>query len=413
MKYTLSELKKEVFKEVYGVYEIFQDFFGEDFVDLQFKDRRGDILFEDSYIIPCDISLESLSETDLTESQLEQAENLAQRWIPSIYVWWPTVTITNEHDRSITIKDLYAKIDLSLNGTIPYEYDGFRLLRSTFPYIQFKEGYVHSHVPRLCPSESGVKAWEQPCLGSGPIRKTILDLHNNNEDALWMLFCQELSLYVTVESLTGGPYFRMEEIGTGTYLAEYNNYSPNCFNIKSVANCWYRINSDVLEEVIREFTQYYLENGNLTFNYKASSFVPGMPFFDFIVDISNCFIKWYNNQSAKKISKEDLFKSILIEATTSNRKFYRKTNSSNNTDFSNLEGTPLLTFKNKEITLHIESDIGESSTINNVILLDYRVAACIISNILKTINYRYENEYTKEHGRTQETSSSYRKVCYL
>jgi hypothetical protein len=322
--------------------------------------------------------------------------------------------VTNEHDRSILIKDLYAKIELSLNGTIPYEYDGFRLLRSTFPYIQFKEGYIHSHVPRLHHhNESSVKEWESPCLGSGPIRKTILDLHNNNEDALWMLFCQELSLYVTVESLSGGPYFRMEEIGTGTYLTDYNNYLPICFNIKDVANCWYYINPDVLEGVIREFTRYYLENGNLTFNYKAMSFVPGMPFFDFIVDISNCFIKWYNNQPVKKISKENLFRNVLIEATTSNRKFYKKTNSSNNTDFSNLEGTPLLTFKNKEITLHIEPDIGESSTINNVTLLNYRVAACIISNILKTINYRYENEYTKEHGRIQETSSSYRKVCYL
>lgn len=415
MKYTLSELKREVYKDVYGVYEIFQDFFGEQFVDLQFKDGRGDIPFEDSHIIPYGVSLKALSETDLTESQLEQAKNLGQRWIPSIYVWWPTVTVTNENDRSIQIKDLYAKIDLSLNGTIPYEYDGFRLLRSTFPYLQFKEGYVHSHVPRLYPDEIGAKEWRSPCLGSGPIRKTILDLHNNNEDALWMLFCQELSLYVTVESLTGGPYFRMEELGTGTYMKEYEDYNLNTQNITSLSGCFYGISSDTFKAVIEEFTKYYLENGHFTISYKNRTFMPGMPFFDFIVDISNCFIEWYNSQSEKLLPRNTIFnKCILVKATTSNRKFYKKAERTNNTDFTNLEGTSLLTFKGRDITLHIEPNIEDTSSINNVLLLDSHIASYIISNILKVINYRYENKHTKEHrGNQEETSSTYRKVCYI
>lgn len=415
MKYTLSELKREVYKDVYGVYEIFQDFFGEQFVDLQFKDSRGDISFEDSHIIPYGVSLEALSETDLTESQLEQAKNLGQRWTPSIYVWWPTVTVTNENNRSIQIKDLYAKIDLSLNGTIPYEYDGFRLLRSTFPYLQFKEGYVHSHVPRLYPCESGAKEWRSPCLGNGPIRKTILDLHNNNEEALWMLFCQELSLYVTVESLTGGPYFRMEELGTGTYMREYADYNLNIRNEGTLDNHFLSTLSSTINAMVKEFTKYYLENGHLTISYKNRTFVSGMPFFDFIVDISNCFIEWYNNQSEKILPRNTIVnRRILVKATTANRKFYRQAEHTSNTDFTNLEGTSLLTFKGRDITLHIEPNIEDTSSINNVLLLDYYIASYIISNILKVINYRYENKHTKEHRENrEETSPTYRKVCYI
>ena len=131
MKYTLEELKKEVFKNVYNVYEIFQDFFVEEFVDLQFENNNG-LTFDAKYLIPSNIDEESFADTDLTEAELNEAKAFGNRWIACIYVWWPNVTVTNENNRSIQIKDLYAKIRVNKDGYIPYEYEGFTLLRSTF-----------------------------------------------------------------------------------------------------------------------------------------------------------------------------------------------------------------------------------------------------------------------------------------
>lgn len=405
MKYTLEELKNEVFKEVYNVYEVFQSFFGEGFVDLQFNDNG--LTFDAKYLIPSNINEESLADTDLTDEELNEAKTLGKAWTPYIYVWWPTVTVTNENGRSVVIQDLYAKITVSLDGTIPFEQNGFKMLRSTFSFLQFKEGYVHSHLPRILHSVDEVKEWRNPCLGSGPIRQTILDLHTSNEEALWMLFCQELSLYVTVESLAGGPYFRLEEIGRGTYNYKYGGYHFGNFQLPT----FYPLTNT--SKILRDFTEYYLENGHLSFSYVNNTFVPGMPYFDFIVDISNAFIEWYNSLSDKPYPKSRLFSTHLVEeVTTANRKIYNPRTAYYDLNVNDYEGTPIFTFKGKEVKLHINNVVNEDDS-SKVILLSSSAADYIINNILKVINYRYENRYGKDTGDGEETSTTYKKVCYL
>lgn len=411
MKYTLEELKKEVFKNVYNVYEIFQDFFGEEFVDLQFENNNG-LTFDAKYLIPSNIDEESFADTDLTEAELNEAKAFGNNWKACIYVWWPNVTITNENNQSIQIKDLYAKIRVSNNGYIPFEYEGFELLRSTFSYIQFNEGYVHSHMPRLyfgvhrAENVAKVKRWDFPCLGRGPIKKTILDLHTSNEEALWLLFCQELSMYVTVESLTGGPYFRLESVGKGSILSQYENYSLELYTR-------YSENPENLK-IISDFTKYYVDHGNLSFSFKEGSFIAGMSFYDFIIDISNSFIEWYNSLEEKPIEKETFLARFLTKAAVSGRKFYTTGRNFSTVDYSSLEGTELFTFKSNPIKLHIEAPINQNNEIHEVLLLDKGAAMQILNNILSLINYRYENKHTKEFRRTQKNSSSIStKVCYL
>lgn len=406
MKYTLEELKKEVFKNVYNVYEIFQDFFGEEFVDLQFD-------YDAKYLIPTYIDEESLADTDLTEEELNEAKRLGANWNPSIYVWWPKVTVTNENNQSIQIKDLYAKVQVNINGYIPFEYNGFQLIRSSFPYVQFNEGYIHSHVPRMYLNNnhinnlSTVKKWNFPCLGSGPIRKTILDLHTSNEEALWLLFCQELSMYVTVESLAGGPYYRLESVGRGTTLSIYDDYSAN----HHIRHCE---NAENLK-ILSDFTKYYVDHGNLSFSFKEGSFIAGMPFYDFIMDISNSFISWYNSLEEKPINKDALLSRFTEEAVVSERKFYASNRYySSNVDYSLLEGTELFTFKGHAIKLHVEAPNNQNNEVHKVILLYKGVAMQILNNILSLINYKYENKYTKQFRRTQKSSSPIStKVCYI
>lgn len=416
MKYTLEELEKEVFKNVYCVYDIFKDFFGERFVDLQFRDSCGSLSYKSTFLIPCTVSEEILSDTDLTEREIEEARILGDRWIPSIYVWWPSVVVTNEYDKSIVIKDLYAKIDLNLDGKIPYEYEGFKLMRATYPYIQFKEGYAHSHLPRLnISSVNDIVSWRNPCLGRGPIRNTILDLHNNCEEALWLLFCQELSLYVTVESVSGIPYFRLEELGTGTLSITYNCSWINPVMSKSrYLATLYRVDSRQVGELLDEFIKYYIEHCNLSFSYKNDVYVLGTPIYDVIIDMSNLFVKWYNSLEVKPISKNRLFRSnILNELTVANRKFYQQRNNSTSFNTSDYEGMHLFNFKGASIDLHIERNTEDISEENTVTLLSIHIIEFIINSILKVINYRYENGYAKKLRGDTETSSTYKDVYYL
>ena len=363
-------------------------------------------------MIPSNIDEESFADTDLTEAELNEAKAFGNRWIACIYVWWPNVTVTNENNRSIQIKDLYAQMRVNKGGYIPYEYEGFKLLRSTFSYIQFNEGYVHSHMPRLyfgthhTENVSRVKRWNFPCLGRGPIRKTILDLHTNNEEALWLLFCQELSMYVTVESLTGGPYIQLESVGRGSTLSQYENYSLEPYTR-------YPETSENLK-IISDFTRYYVDHGNLSFSFKEGSFIAGMSFYDFIIDISNSFIEWYNSLEEKPIKRESLLNRFTFKAIVSGRKFYTTGINFSTVDYSSLEGTELFTFKNNPVKLHVEAPINQNNETHEVLLLDKGAAIRILNNILSIINYKYENNHTKELRRNQEgTPPTYTKVCYL
>lgn len=390
MEYTIEGLKEELFHNVYEVYEIFQDFFGEQSTDLQ-EVPDNDTLEEH-------LRISGINITDVSE---ENFQSLKNRYNPFILVWWPMVTVTNENDRSIQIQDLYAKVKVTLDGTIPYEYRGFNLTRTTFSEDQYICGYIHSHIPPFC----GTPRFASPCLGSGPINGTILELKNNNETAVWMLFCQELSLYVTVESLTGGPYFRMENIGKKKVLNGFTDY-----NFCILENSYQLRRDRRVKEIIYQFIPYYLQHGHLSLNYKDDRFYEGMPYFNYMIDISNSFIEFINTHP--DISEEDITKikdRILVSALAANGKFYSLEHASDSYDFSN-EGRPLLQFKGEMKTLHIERNV-ESETVNTTLLL-HEIAMAILYETLKVINYRFKNGHTR-NSTTTTAATAYQEVFYI
>lgn len=368
MSHTINSLRENNYNRIADVYEIFWNFFGEQFTDVELSQGRA-----------------------------------------NIYVYWPRVTVTNENDRSVTIEDLYAKVQITEEGTIPYENRGFQLVRSTFPEIQFASGYLHSHIPRF----SGVPHFQNPCLGSGPINRTIADLKNEYEEALWMLFCQELSLYVTVESLSGGPYLRMENIGQRGKLYNFDGYNDNDDMSSSFWQC--REDKKVLfMQIINTFTKYYLEHGHLSLSFVNGGFVPGMTYFDFMIDISNSFIDYYNKFGQRDNVQELYNRSIIVECLAADGSFFENDENLSNHDYSQYEGQKVLEFKDHDILLHIEQATGEQHT-EVTLLLHHQIAMHILHNILRIINYRYRNEHTTNNrGSNGKTlTSTYQTVCYL
>ena len=407
MQCTINELKHEIFKDVYDVYEIFQNFFEEEYTDLQ-GPINDEFLKNEVYICTDIGNIEADNPFELSDEELSRIKVRYGNTHFDIIVWWPRVTVTNEHDKSINIQDLYAKITIDIHGKIPYEYWGFTLIRSTYDSVQFRSGYLHSHCPSFS-FRSFTPRWESPCLGTGPIKGTIAELKNNNTEVTWMLFCQELSMYVTVESLTGVPYIKLEGVGVSHRLSGFSGFSV-CDNLDRFFG--YSDNAEVKATFYRrlkEFTLYYLEHGHFSLMYQDGVFKQGLSYFDYMMDISNAFIDWFN-QTGDRNRLENLYsKGILIHAYAADGKFY-DSRSTSEFDASTVEGTYILSFKGQPVNLHIEQT--RESQMQGTTLLTQRIAMYILQNILKIINYRYKNEYNNRQG-AESTAPTYQAVYYL
>ena len=413
MQYTINQLREELFKPVYDVYAIFQNFFGEDKTDLQ--GIPTDTELEDTIYITTDIG-NARESFDLSPADIERIKSRLIETTSNILVWWPEVTVTNENARSVFIYDLYAKIEIKPDGTIPAENRGFQLNKATYTVKQFTSGYQHSHTPSFHRNSSTpVARWQNPCLGSGPINSTITTLRTDCDEMTWMLFCEELSLYVTVESLAGVPYIKLESIG-GTkedytfrdylkdeYITIHHTYSIQPFG--------------TFKNVIKEFILFYLQNGHLSLNYCGNGFVPGMPFYDYIIDLSNNLIAYINKHCTQDQCSDFLQHQVFYRRIIRNGKFMIPDTVSE-LEVQRYSGVRMLQFKGQQINLRIIPDAPETDDLI-VTLINPHIAMFIIQNILRIINYRFTNGHTTNNhsalGISQAATSAptYQTVIYL
>lgn len=418
MQYTINELYKHLYSKANNVYGIFKDFFGEMYVDIQ--DRRSEISVKNEIKLYISKNVKDINfedndfdkEYEIPDTLLADMEEVYNVNKVTIYVWWPSVTITNENDRSIDIQDLYAQIVIQLDGRIPYENYGFLLNRATYTTEQFASDFMHSHV-RDIPKHDFTR-FQPPCLGTGPIKETVGTLKNDYSESMWMLFCQELSMYVTVESLRGVPYNKLEQVGNSHILRNYEGYNLNSANIVSFNRVFYK-------EDLKSFIKYYLENGHLTLSYKNGNFVSCMPYYEYIIDISNSFIDFYNLCLASTKDKlSDCFtEGLLHNARLVGDTFYSNKRNCTSGLFDIYCGKKVLTFKGREIKTNIIDNSNESD--NSVVtIIDHDVAMYILRNILRTINYRYKNkyyerkrEYTCPPEWCKSPSPTHKRVVYI
>lgn len=413
MQYTINQLYNIFYERTNEVYDIFKGFFGEENVDLQKKDER---LFKRKIasILKANIGAKTDIKIDadcfdipyeISDTLLKNIINVNTEVKSTIYVYWKNITVTNENDKSVGIQDLYAKVEVQIDGRIPYENLGFLLNRSTYPVEQFLSNYMHSHIQYI--PKSNFTMFMPPCLGKGPIKETIATLKNEYSDITWMLFCQELSMYVTVESLAGVPWKPLENIGKKNFSYEYTGYSGGS-SMKFI--------DTIGKDSLKDFIKYYLENGHLSISYKNGKYFCGMPYHEYIIDISNAFIDFYNKRLSSTQDKlNNLFdQRLLVNAIVVNGKFY-KPNTANNNDMQSIEryqDRTVLIFKGHVIRTKIIASKVSETTIST--LLNNDVAMYILSTILKIINFRYKNEYYNRESRgSQETATTYQKVFYL
>ena len=294
-----------------------------------------------------------------------------------IVVHFPEVTITNENNKSIVIKDLYAKVCINGLGNLC---SGPLFNRATYPYVQLVRGYMHSHINGIVTDDH----FTSSCLGSGPINRTINSLRMECEEGLWKLYCIELEKYVHVESLQGGPYHRLENV-TGSNTSKVSPEIRMCTS--------FPINNDAgLREFLINFTSILSNSPELKWVTKYNlGYSLGMSLSEFILVASKIFINYYNTELLKNnidlpqnyLFDVNILSNYIFEDDTLAELFSNDTLSSSR---ASLQGRELFIFKDKPVIFNIlPKNYDPDHT--NLILLSQNLCNYLATQLTYIINY--------------------------
>ena len=371
---TIDELKDKYYtptESVNTVYDIFKDFFNEVRVDLQVN-KRFKSFFDNLLEEPSEFTLNKLSDYNLN-AKLDVADfiNTYYQEPPFfIFVHFPDVTITNEHNDSINIKDLYARIPIYWNGTLKRR---FEMIVTTYTRTLFNAGYCHSHLHTLYGNKP---CFDTPCLGTGPLVETCSVLTSNFTEDNWRLFCVELSRYVTVESLLGTPYYRMTNITNKS-----NNKPIKVHYVHSYIWNYKELLIETIHNLIsKKLLNFKYVNGEYNFANSEA---------ELIRIISNEFIAIYNDKFNKKEVVETL-------QQLANRCFIKKVKYFNDNYYfisTVIDRIPssdvLFTFKGKDIKTVVTEDI---TNVRQIYILNPDKVSYIATKLLEFINMNYGKE---------------------
>lgn len=319
------------------------------------------------YNIFCDFFGESL--VDIHKEESEEEEDPTKY---SLIVRFPEVIIRNEYGEQRTVKELYVRVYINPDGSGT---GSFQITRSSFTIDEISARYIHSHVTPLNLACMG--DFRHCCLGTGPIASTCALLVTGYSEDYWKLFCLELSKYVTVESIAGGPYVRMSSIGS----------LNNKISLEKVFTKADNTNAKV---IIDNFLPYYMAENNLKFCYNKGIYSLGISRLDYLLDVSNAFIKWANTNKGIAsaynalvyMHKCYLNNGILYNSSYSRERLY--------SEYSEYDNLPMFYFKGNLICTSV-IDLKENNETTSLRTLLWDIASIVLYRILMLVNYIYGN----------------------
>lgn len=134
----------------------------------------------------------------------------ATKTVTYAYIWFPKETISNSKGQKHTIYDLYIEVKF-----VDSVFMSIHTMRTSFTLAELHSGYSHSHSPSRPYTHVGdtVSKYAEErscCLGTGPLNQLLGKYIDSN---MLMSLCIYIEKWVRWESLEGGPYVRMEQIG--------------------------------------------------------------------------------------------------------------------------------------------------------------------------------------------------------
>lgn len=289
----------------------------------------------------------------------KQYEFLCECLMPKVVIRFPEVEIRNERGEHRTLKDIYIALNI-VGGKL---FGTFCLIRTTYACAEFNSGYIHSHVH---PFQFHI--WQTPCLGRGPISNTISSLSIADEPNLWMLFLEELRMFVETESVQGVPYIYMASITNGTSckidpLIMFPLTSPRRYRKEALqALC------PLLEE--------YLSNMNMSLTTDVSENT-----FYFPSDSIIMFWEKLSGMVKDKLGEDNpVLEGLMRRYVLNDKGWFSVNNRSSRTE--GMEGKELFTFKGETRKITVIKDDRQEGEM----MLDISVARAIYSFIMLKIN---------------------------
>lgn len=398
MDATLEQLYDRLMSNVNSVLEVFNNYYGEERVDLQ------GFLTKEQF---------------LTQGVLERDDTYNSAIIHSrgvIMVHFPQVTVTNENDKSIDITQLWVKVGINLEGTITGR---FTMNRSEYTMTQILANYSHSHLSEIPFSEPHY--FSTPCTGSGPINNTIAGLAAQCDLDFWGLFCYELDLYTKTESIAGTPYRYLERVGVRSNEEKQAEYTI----LRDLKLHTDQSNSRIpssFRGIMIDFLDYFIKKKRLTFTFNIEEYSLGMSFLDFRILLSNSFIEWYNREdnpyrrntvfSLSRLINNNLISRCVVEGprvfrivNTESRNYGRWHTKDELMD--NFNNKLVCVFKGINIYTNIVDDEEEEETNSNIVyLLNQNMCGNIAYHLLKTINYKIAKYGITNSSTTRSTPES-------
>lgn len=353
------------------VLAIFNDFFGEDKVDMQ--------------------GLPSFEE-------VEEHWNMGDyRWLDRnatdifILVHFPRVKVTNEYDKFTYINHLYAKVDIDIEGKLRHR---FTLNRSEYTVQHFINNYMHSHICSI-PTDN-FEVFQIPCTGRGPINNTICSLLHDFDEDLWRLFCLELDKFVQVESIAGTPYHRLEQLSDSRRGLELISGAIRYQNNLDQYHLGRYRHPCLTLPTIAAFTKHLIDSNILRFTYAGGKYQLAMSCPEYYIKVSNLFIDWYNREfAAGRVtpSYSQLVEcNILLNCKFMNGQIYKILNYYNsNLNYSQYAGRRICTFKGHPVTITFSDGENTAEEDNNIVVLNNNILNYIATKLLNVINFRYGN----------------------
>lgn len=357
------------------VLQVFTEYFSEALVDSDLTSyeeiigRLNNIILEDAY------------KNEGLPWLITMCNNVVNNWL-NVIVRFPRVTVTNEHNNSIDITELYAKVSIDCDFCEPIV---LKMMRTEYSLEQWASCYSHSHISGLCRNRED---WKHPCLGIGPLvatrnKVTIPDITIDERLEYLGLYCYELDKYVKVESIEGIPYNRLESVGLGDSKIDLGNGIED----------WYYFRGTT-KSILEDFYKYFISEYNFKFSYINGQYVVGEPLLKLLMEMSQHFAIWYNKEGYSKYKKslEDLIGiDILVRYKISNGQIYAEERHINQADIDaiNAENREMLVFKGKPVTLRI---YGSAKSSNELYLLNANIFDLFYTRILTIVNYEYREE---------------------
>ena len=328
------------------VYDIFKQQFGEDVMFSLTDDKDlDDYYFYSSKTIPCDIY------DDFFWRQPKV----------KLIIHIPRETVENEMGLKTTIYDLFIKLHFRRNGSLMY---GISYLKSTYTENQLHSRYIHSHCPSL--STDNLTEWHGVCTGSGPINDTVSQLaYPTAMLELWYGFIAELRQIVRVESLTGGPYMRIENI-IGPYK-----------RVHTLSQAPVRITPNGMYD--KELIISYIKSGRLKLGNINRKFCLGCSFIEWLTDFTEYAKAW---AAANSITITSLERVLIKDGNLC----VNTHNGMSESEVSRLVGKPIINFNGTQYNLKI---IDADASREQRTLIPPAMGVTVLKQILNTLNYWY------------------------